>query len=123
MSHGAKYKDRINRKIENRVHLNTLFGGDGGKGGVSIFAVNLTLDVVRRISDALLMDISESSRKRIEEKLAEESKKNRKDVHKLFEELKSVKNDGKRKYSKGRYYERCVVVYCIPDDRIDVIAI
>ena len=34
MSHGAKYKDRINRKIENRVHLNTLFGGDGGKGGV-----------------------------------------------------------------------------------------
>ena len=101
--------------------MNTLFGADSGKS-VTVFAVNLSLDFVRRISDAMMMDMSEESRKAIEEKLAEKVKKHRKEVHGLFHELKTVRNDGKRKYAKGRYHERCVVVYCIPDDRIDVIA-
>ena len=68
----------------------------------------------------MMMNMSDESRKAIEEKLADKVKKHRKEVHGLFHELKTVRNDGKRKYAKVERPASFCVVYCIPDDRIDI---
>eukprot|EP00940_MAST-03C_sp_MAST-3C-sp2_P001841 g1841.t1 len=129
-------KKNVERTIRGRLDLQALFRGDPSSstadGDIPVFAVDLPFEIVRRITSAVLLD-----REGTEHDITSAcSTTQRKNVSALFSELRSRSarvldaqsaGGNRRRRRKNRHgkkhQERCVAVYSIPDDRIDLVAL